>query len=347
MTSQALNASEHAKQEAKAKIEASPQYRDGKFHNGRKPEMAGFMTALKGYFGAKSVDKSPTRPVPVNGLTREYLESLAVDQPALFRLGHSSILIWLNGHFWLTDPVFSKRASPFQFMGPKRFHAPPLSIEELPEIRGVILSHNHYDHLDKHTIQALHEKVEHFYMPLGIGADLMKWGVPGQKITELDWWQTAQAEGVELTATPTQHFSGRSITDRDKTLWASWAIKSPEHNIYFSGDSGYFDGFKEIGDRLGPFDITLMETGAYSQLWHGVHMLPEETLQAHRDVKGEHLLPIHNGTFDLSLHPWYEPFEEILKLAEQNHIPLLTPEMGQMVAINEPVADKKWWRGLN
>ncbi len=347
MTSQALSAASYTEDDSKARIESSPQFKNGKFANEAEMKEVGFFKAIYGYFTAEQKDKAPTKPIPLNSLTAEGLLTLEASEPSLYRLGHSTMLMWLDGNFWLTDPVFSKRASPFTFAGPKRFHEPPLTVEELPQIKGVILSHNHYDHLDKNTIKVLHTKVDNFFVPLGIGADLLKWGVPAEKIIELDWWQNTTVAGVKLTATPSQHFSGRSLSDGNKTLWASWAIEASEHKIFFSGDSGYFKGFKEIGDRLGPFDITLMETGAYNELWPSVHMMPSESLQAHLDVKGKHLLPIHNGTFDLSIHSWYEPFEEILALSEENQVALLTPEMGQEIRLKEPVADQRWWRGLN
>jgi L-ascorbate metabolism protein UlaG (beta-lactamase superfamily) len=224
----------------------------------------------------------------------------AAPDRSLFRLGHSTILLKLRGQYWLTDPVFSERASPVQWMGPARFHAPPISIDELPPIAGVILSHNHYDHLDHAAVMQLAGKTARFIAPLGVGDQLIAWGVDASKVEQLDWWQSTEANGLRLTATPGQHFSGRGLGDSDRSLWASWVIQDGDFRIFFSGDTGYFDGFKAIGEKYGPFDLTMIETGAYDPRWAFVHMQPEQTLQAHLDLRGKWLLPIHNGTFDLA-----------------------------------------------
>ena len=284
----------------------------------------------------------PAGSIPVYELTRSQL--LAAPDATLFRLGHSTVLMKLAGEFFLTDPVFSERASPFQWMGPKRFHQPPITISELPDIKAVILSHDHYDHLDRAAVLALAEKTEHFLTTTGVGDRLIQWGIPKEKVRQLAWWQETTVHQIRFVATPAQHFSGRKLNDRDQTLWASWSILTPELRIFFSGDSGYFKGFKEIGERLGPFDLTLMETGAYNALWPDVHMQPEETLQAHLDLGGKYLLPIHNGTFDLSLHAWYEPFERIVALARRHGVCISTPQMGEAVDIAEPQAGQHWWR---
>ncbi|WP_306580444.1 MBL fold metallo-hydrolase, partial [Pseudomonas sp.] len=275
-------------------------------------------------------------------LTRAQLD--AAPHASLFRLGHSTVLFKLGEGWWLTDPVFSKRASPFTFAGPKRFHAPPLSSDELPPIQGVILSHDHYDHLDRATIKALAPKVEHFLTPLGVGDRLLAWGVPAAKIHQFDWWQGIEVGGLRLTATPAQHFSGRGLRDGNRTLWCSWVIQAADLQMFFSGDTGYFDGFAEIGQRFGPFDVTLMETGAYDEHWPYVHMHPRQTVQAHLDLGGGWLLPIHNGTFDLALHAWYEPFEQVLEWAGQQGVPVATPRMGERVDLRSPRAGERWWR---
>jgi L-ascorbate metabolism protein UlaG (beta-lactamase superfamily) len=284
----------------------------------------------------------PARPIPVQALSREQL--LAAPDRSLFRLGHSTMLLKLRGEFWLTDPVFSERASPFQWIGPKRFHQPPLGIAELPPIKGVILSHDHYDHLDYDAILQLAGKVEHFLTPLGVGDTLVKWGVPAEKIQQLDWWQSTMVSGLQLVATPARHFSGRGLSDGNRTLWASWVILDDDLRLFFSGDSGYFGGFKEIGDRYGPFDLTMIETGAYGVDWPDVHMQPEQTLQAHLDLGGKQLLPVHNGTFDLALHVWQDPFERIIALAERQGVAVSTPQMGELLSLAEPQEGRRWWR---
>ncbi|HAT32328.1 MAG TPA: hydrolase [Janthinobacterium sp.] len=327
-----------------ALVEASPQRRDGKFRNPVSMHKLGFLKTLKlvaTMLFTRPVGRVPTQAVPVNVLNRAQL--LAAPDDSLFRLGHSTLLLKLNGQFWLTDPVFSDRASPVQWAGPKRFHQPPISIADLPPIKGVILSHDHYDHLDYAAILELAAKTEHFITPLGVGDTLIKWGLPASKVRQLDWWESTMVDGVRLVATPSQHFSGRGLHDGNQTLWASWVIEERELRVFFSGDSGYFDGFKRIGDTYGPFDVTFIETGAYDKLWPDVHMQPEQTLQAHLDLRGKWLLPVHNGTFDLGLHVWHEPFDRIVALAAKNGVPITTPEMGQAVALKGPATTEKWW----
>ena len=210
----------------------------------------------------------------------------------------------------------------------------------------MLLSHDHYDHLDKAAIQALAGKVEVFLTPLGVGDRMIEWGVPKDKIRQFDWWQGTEVAGVRLTFTPAQHFSGRGLRDGNRTLWGSWVIDDGERRVFFSGDSGYFDGFAEIGRRFGPFDLTLMETGAYNVQWPYVHMLPEETVRAHQDLRGRWLLPIHNGTFDLSMHPWFDPFERVLALGDERGIGIATPIMGERIGIDAPHAGERWWRSV-
>ncbi|AMO95366.1 beta-lactamase superfamily domain protein [Collimonas fungivorans] len=323
----------------------SSQRRDGKFRNQLPKHKNGLWKTLQiiwRFAVHKPAGTVPAKPIPVQAISREQL--LAAPDRSLFRLGHSTMLLKLRGEFWLTDPVFSERASPFQWIGPKRFHQPPIGIAELPPIKGVILSHDHYDHLDHAAILQLAGKVEHFLTPLGVGDTLVKWGVPAHKIQQLDWWQTTMVSGLQLVATPARHFSGRGLSDGNRTLWASWVILDDDLRLFFSGDSGYFGGFKEIGDRYGPFDLTMIETGAYNLDWPDVHMQPEQTLQAHLDLGGKHLLPVHNGTFDLALHVWQDPFERIVALAEQHGVPVSTPLMGEQLSLAEPQAGRRWWR---
>jgi L-ascorbate metabolism protein UlaG (beta-lactamase superfamily) len=327
-----------------ASVTATLRQQDGRYVNFVPPRPMGALKTLRviwtSLFG-KPADTRPSAPIPVQALTRHQL--LAAPDNTVYRLGHSTVLLKLNQRFWLTDPVFAERASPVQWAGPKRFHQPPISLDELPPLAGVILSHNHYDHLDHQTILALAARTEHFIAPLGVGQTLIEWGVPAAKVHELNWWQGIQLHGVDLIAAPSQHFSGRGLLDGNRTLWASWVIRSATRSVFFSGDTGYHSGFKLIGERFGPFDLTLMETGAYNADWPDVHMQPEESLQAHADVRGRWLLPIHNGTFDLAMHAWHEPLDRIQALAWERNVRLTTPEMGQPFYLDYPSPGSAWW----
>lgn len=333
----------------KDRIQKSPQY-DGKGFVNSEPMTAygiSFVPTMirQGLF-EKMQPSAPQKPIPVQAITPEILAALPQNQTVFFKLGHSSILLWIENEFWLIDPVFSDRASPFSFAGPKRFHQTPLNIEDLPQIKGVILSHNHYDHLDKAAIKELYTKVENFYMPLGVGAILADWGVDEAKIQEFDWHESTQVGNLSLTATPARHFSGRGLSDRNQSLWASWVIKSPKNNIFFSGDGAYFDGFKTIGQKYGPFDLSFLEAGAYNTLWPDVHMTPEETVQAFIDLDGGILVPIHNSTFDLSIHTWFDPLERVLAQSQEKNANLLVPKMGQEVNLASPPELETWWQDL-
>lgn len=318
---------------------------DGQFQNLAPVHGLSFADGLKGmwhFLMDKSAESVPDIAIPLQVLTRD--ELLVAADNTLWRLGHSTVLIKLAGKFWITDPVFTERASPFSFAGPQRFHPSPIALDQLPPLEAVILSHDHYDHLDKATVLALATHSRWFLTPLGVGDRLQAWGIPAAKIRQLDWWQSTQLDAVTFTATPAQHFSGRSLSDRNRTLWASWVIAAPQAKLFFSGDSGYFDGFKAIGERFGPFDLTLIENGAYDQAWAGVHMQPEQSLQAHRDLRGKWLVPIHNGSFDLALHAWREPLERISALAKAQHVNISTPRFGERLSIRAPHPLSAWWR---
>jgi L-ascorbate metabolism protein UlaG (beta-lactamase superfamily) len=279
-------------------------------------------------------------------LDKAALAALDVTANHIIRLGHSSHLLKLKGKWWLVDPVFGPRASPVSWAGPKRFHPPPVALEDLPPIEGLILSHDHYDHLDVPTIEALKDRVDRYFVPLGVGRRLVGMGVKPDRIEEYDWWQEGKFGDVTLTAAPAQHFSGRTLWDRNKTLWASWLIQSGGERIFYSGDSGYFGGFKEIGARLKGIDIALMENGAYDSYWPTVHMTPEETVQAFQDLGAKTLYLVHNSTFDLAFHTWKDPLERVAALSEQRGINLATPEIGEVLTLGKPRENRKWWEGL-
>jgi L-ascorbate metabolism protein UlaG (beta-lactamase superfamily) len=324
----------------------SSQYSGGAFNNDPVPApnnttAFGF---IKRYLLEAKIDAEPAQPIPLAAISYQDIVSLADDTPAIYRLGHSSLLLKIAGKIILVDPVFSQRASPFSFMGPKRFHPVPLNIEDFAEIDAVIISHDHYDHLDRETITKLRNKTKQFFVPLGVGEYLVKWGVATDKVNELDWWENVDLDGVKFTATPAQHFSGRGLSDRNKTLWASWVITTTPHNIFYSGDGGYFDGFKKIGAALGPFNLAILESGAYDENWPSVHMMPEQTIQAHKDLNARVLLPVHNSTFDLAFHPWYDPLAKLSVLALEQDIKLATPIIGEQYLLDSEVPAEHWWK---
>ncbi len=325
----------------------SAQFRDGRFENSATIPRLSLWTAAKLwwlFFFCKPDSTLPAGRFEVARVTPEQL-SVAADG-TLWRLGHSTLLIKLAGGLWLIDPVLSERASPVGWAGPARFHAPPISANELPTLAGVILSHDHYDHLDHATVVILAAKTTLFVTPLGVGDRLIEWGVEPARVRQLDWWQFTDAGGLRLVATPAQHFSGRGLSDANRTLWASWVILGGGLRLYFSGDTGYFSGFRQIGERYGPFDMSFIECGAYDLRWPDVHMQPEQSLQAHRDLRARWLLPVHNGSFDLGLHVWTEPMERISALAAAAGAELTMPRIGSPVNLRLPQAGGNWWREL-
>ncbi len=257
-------------------------------------------------------------------------------------LGHSTVLIEIDGQRVLTDPVFSERASPSRWVGPKRFFAPPLALAGVPTLDAVVISHDHYDHLDHRSIVELDPVTQKFFVPLGVAAHLIGWGVEPGKIVELDWWDSETHAGLHFTATPARHFSGRGLFDRNSTQWASWAIIGEQHRVFFSGDTGYFGVFEEIGRRLGPFDASLLEAGAYDVLWANVHLGPENVLKAHDDLRSRVLLPVHWGTFNLAIHDWTEPIERLRTLADRS-VKLAHPYPGEPFEVEGPMPKSRWW----
>ncbi|MDJ0810576.1 MAG: MBL fold metallo-hydrolase [Desulfobacterales bacterium] len=288
-------------------------------------------------------DRTPSAALPYTRVDLSSFNSTHDDQLSVTWLGHSSLMINIDGYRLLTDPVFEKRVS---LVGPTRFNGEvPLDIDQLPPIDAVIISHDHYDHLNKYSVRQLNARSQRFIVPRAVGARLMKWGVPETKIVELDWWQEYHLDAnLMVAATPAQHFSGRGLTDRNRTLLASWVIAAPRHKIFFSGDSGYFSGFKQIGAVYGPFDMTFIECGAYNEAWADVHMFPEQTVQAHRDLGGKVLHPIHWGTFNLALHPWYEPMERLAAAARAAGVQTAIPMVGATTVFGKDLPSDEWWR---
>ncbi|HCX21093.1 MAG: hypothetical protein CMB80_20145 [Flammeovirgaceae bacterium] len=259
--------------------------------------------------------------------------------------GHSALLLEIEGKKIFLDPMLGPYASPVPIFGKRFKNAPTFDFDNIPQLDAVIYSHDHYDHLDYYTIKRIKDKVGHFYTPLGLGSHLKAWGVPEEKITELDWWDEARFGQFTFTATPARHFSGRGTDDRNKTLWASWVIQGEYNKIYFSGDGGYGPHFKEIGERMGPFDFAMMECGQYNERWEPIHMMPEQTVQASLDVKTKSMMPIHWGGFSLAPHEWFEPAERVAKAASEVNLELVTPKIGKAFSLSEDLPHGQWWEG--
>lgn len=261
-------------------------------------------------------------------------------------LGHSTVLIEIDGLRVLTDPVWGERASPFAFAGPKRFQPVPVPIAALPPLDAIIVSHDHYDHLDFPTIRAMAGLGVPFVTSLGVGAHLEAWGVPHERIHELDWWESFTVPGseLEITAAPSQHFSGRNVADRNATLWSSFAVRTGRHRVFFSGDTGLTAEYAEIRARLGPFDLVMLEVGAFHPAWGEIHLGPENALEALRLLGGGALLPVHWGTFNLAIHAWDDPAETLLRLAPGHGAHLVMPRLGQPVEPVRAEAVEPWWR---
>jgi L-ascorbate metabolism protein UlaG (beta-lactamase superfamily) len=264
----------------------------------------------------------------------------------LIWFGHSAFLLQMNNKTILIDPMFGDVPAPHPWLGGNRFSSTlPIAIEKLPNIDAVIISHDHYDHLDYGSIKKLKNKVGMFYVPLGVGVHLKAWGISPERIVELDWWQEAKHKDLVFRCTPAQHFSGRKLSNRQNTLWSSWVISSDTENIYFSGDSGYGPHFKEIGEKYGPFDFAMLECGQYNTMWPDVHMFPEETAQAGLDIKAAQIMPIHWGAFKLAMHPWKDPVQRVVEKAKELQIPVITPKIGEPFLIKgNASAISNWWK---
>jgi L-ascorbate metabolism protein UlaG (beta-lactamase superfamily) len=228
-------------------------------------------------------------------------------------------------------------------VGPDRWYPPPLPLDQLPEVDAVLISHDHYDHLDTPTIEALAKRDTTFIAPLGVGAHLELWGVPPERIVELDWWEDTKLGALTVTCTPARHASGRGLFDQNRTLWAGYALRSDKHRVFFSGDTGLFPAMKTIGDKLGPFDLTMIEVGAYDKAWPDWHIGPEQAIRAHGWLRGKVLLPIHWGLFDLAAHGWTEPIERVLVAAEAANVSVVSPRPGGSFEPSAPPTQERWW----
>jgi L-ascorbate metabolism protein UlaG (beta-lactamase superfamily) len=259
--------------------------------------------------------------------------------------GHSTILIRMQGKTVLFDPVFSGAASPV-FFANRRFQPPVLPLRELPPIDFVVISHDHYDHLDHETVEFFADApATKFVMPLGNASYLEGWGIPRERIVELDWWESHEWGGMKFTCTPAQHFSGRrGIWGQNATLWASWSVQAGGRSVYFSGDTGYDIHFAKVGESLGPFDLTFIENGQYDAMWSLLHLMPGEQVRAFRDLRGKLLVPIHWGMFNMAFHAWNEPVEKLNDSASSEGVPLLVPRLGEVLRADTPLLERaEWW----
>ena len=301
-----------------------------------------FEVTLKWLF--EGAGRKPLGPVPVVKRTRASFAAPRADELRVTWLGWASVLVHIDGIMVLTDPMLSRRASPVGFAGPGRLHDVPCGVDDLPDIDVVVISHDHYDHLDRTTIRALARKDPLFAVPRGVGDYLRDWGVADGRIVELGWWEKTEVAGVTFQATPARHFSGRGLFDRNRTLWATWVIRGPSHRVFFGGDTGLFDGLEHIGERSGPFDVTLLPIGAYDVRWADIHLTPEEAIEANRLLGGRAILPIHFATFDMALHTWSNPMERFLWEAYRTDTRIFTPVPGQTVDPLVAAEAQPWWR---
>lgn len=330
--------------EYRARYGALPHFAGGRFRNRETPppnlQRAGdLFSGLKWLLGGP---KKPPFALPVERLSAADFAA----EPAEFKLhwlGHSTLIIELEGLRLLTDPVFGD-LGPLPGIG-RRFQPPPLAREALPPLDLVLVTHDHYDHLEKAAAERLREGVAHFIVPLGVGDRLRHWGVAPERITELDWDETTEYRGLRITAVTAHHFSGRKLNDRDRTLWASYVIAGSRYRMFLAGDGGYGPHFKAIGDRHGPFDLTLIEIGAWDESWADIHLLPEQTVRAQLDLRGELLIPIHWAAYDLAYHDWDDPVRRFLAAAREHKLRYRIPRMGEAVDPRAPGKQDEWWAG--
>lgn len=323
----------------------SPHWKDGQFQNLLPTGIHIGLKDVPGLLYKQLFDKAgrvPERPLPVQPLDTAALLA-AGGAPRFAWYGHSAVLMRLQGQTMLIDPMLGPDAAPIAPFASKRFSEGTLAlIEDFPPIDLMLITHDHYDHLDLASLRKLMPKTQRYLVALGVGRHLIEWGVPPEDIIECDWWDQHEVGGLNITFTPSRHFSGRGLTDRAKSLWGGWAIQGQQASIYWSGDGGYGDHFCEVGERLGPFDLGFMECGQYNELWHQIHLFPEEAVQAALDAGVAKALPVHWAGFTLALHHWKDPIERFVKAAEQEGLSMLNPRLGEVVRVEQEGGDP-WW----
>ncbi len=324
-------------------LKKSPYYKGKSFQNlSDTPVMSEDASYWKMIKDAIKKNKN-VKPPTILPSVKTDLKNLSGAEPAIVWFGHSSYLIHIAGKNILVDPVFSGNAAPVSFMVKAFAGADVYKAEDMPVIDYLIITHDHYDHLDYKTIIKLKSKIKKLYCSLGVSSHLKYWGIDGAIITELEWWQSAQADAdIKFTVAPARHFSGRGIK-RGQTLWSSFILKTGQYNLYLGGDSGYDYHFKEIGDRYGPFDLAILETGQYNTMWPLIHMMPEETVQAAVDLKAKAMLPVHWAKFTLAMHAWDDPIKRVVQKANELKMPIYTPQIGELLVLNDHFQGKNWW----
>jgi L-ascorbate metabolism protein UlaG (beta-lactamase superfamily) len=331
-----------------AELGLSPNWRDGQFRNVNTRATIDMNAAMASWLGEEPAHSTPEQALPIVRRTAADFATPPQSGLRVTWLGHSSTLVEIDGYRVLIDPVWGDRASPFDWAGPQRFHDAPIPLAELPALDVIVISHDHYDHLDYDTIRHFVQARVHFVVPLGVGTHLQYWGVDESRITELDWWQEHKIGDLRFTATPARHQSGRTmaLSATWETLWAGWAIRSPKHAVYFSGDTSMFPGMAAIGERLGPFDVTLIDSGAYNQLWADNHLGPEQAVKGHQLVGGKLMIPVHWGTFYLAPHTWVEPVERVIAAAQKAGVAVATPRPGESIEPAGTDLVNRWWPKL-
>ena len=288
-------------------------------------------------------ERNPSSPLPIKPFDAAAFEANH-DKPKFVWYGHSVLLLQINGLNFLIDPMLGPNAAPVAPFPVKRFSKGSLDIiDTLPPLDAILLTHDHYDHLDYASIKKLKSKTDTWLVALGVGRHLEKWGVSGAQITEFDWWDNIDFQEISLTFTPSRHFSGRGLGDRAKSLWGGWVFVTTAHKIYWSGDGGHGTHFQEIGKRFGSFDWAFLECGQYNPLWHQIHMLPDEAAQAGVDVQAAVSIPVHWGGFSLALHTWYDPVEAFVAESQKLGLSIVLPQIGEVVEMGEDYPGKAWW----
>jgi L-ascorbate metabolism protein UlaG (beta-lactamase superfamily) len=330
------------------RLQASPQYQRDHFENRERTSVMvrSQWGALQHWlFGPEQ--RAPSCPLPLAAAVRAHLDRPSRSGLRVTWLGHSTTLIEIDGATILTDPQWSERASPLPFIGPRRFHPPPLALADLPHLDAVVISHEHYDHLDMHSVRALARRGVMFHVPLGMRAHLILWGVAAAQITEHDWWQGALLPGgVQVISTPARHFNGRGWPGHLGAEWTSWSLIGPLHRVFFSGDTGPTEELREIGRREGPFDLALIEIGQWDPSWGDIHLGPRGALDAQVMLRAQRLLPIHWATFQLAFHAWSEPAETLVREAAKRKLAVATPLLGEPIEPTLEETGSTWWRLL-